>query len=170
MLGPTLGQHTTPPRADHFIDSTAEAVSRMNCIASPLVHPTTSASVLVAFNRTAKPGCATDPTLAATVDSLFVVLAQRAGSDQWEELKQVGEGLPLPVELGGMRCAAGVLAVQDDPGSTVELSELLARRALMMAAECADAVAKSVVRHGVKLNTSGGRCVPLDLIFAWCAQ
>ena len=76
-----------------------------------------------------------------------------------------------PSELHwGMRCAAGVLAVQDDPGSTVELSELLARRALMMAAECADAVAKSEVRHGVKLNTSGGRCVPLDLIFAWCAQ
>lgn len=79
----------------------------MNCIAPPLVYPTTSASVLVAFNRTARPGCADEPGLAQTADSLFVVLARHAGSEHWAELEQLGEGQQLPVELGGLRCAAG---------------------------------------------------------------
>jgi len=78
----------------------------MNCIAPPLVYPTTSASVLVAFNRTAR-GCADEPGLAQTADSLFVVLARHAGSEHWAELEQLGEGQQLPVELGGLRCAAG---------------------------------------------------------------
>ena len=79
----------------------------MNCIAPPLVYPTTSASVLVAFNRTARPGCADEPGLAQTADSLFVVHARHAGSEHWAELEQLGEGQQLPVELGGLRCAAG---------------------------------------------------------------
>ena len=79
----------------------------MNCISPPLVYPTTSASVLVAFNRTERPGCADEPWLADTADSLFLVLVRHAGSEQWTELKQLGEGQQLPVELGGLRCAAG---------------------------------------------------------------
>ena len=79
----------------------------MNCIAPPLVYPTTSASVLVAFNRTARPGCAYVPGLAQTADSLFVVLARHAGSEHWAKLEQLGEGQQLPIELGGLRCAAG---------------------------------------------------------------
>ena len=76
----------------------------MNCIAPPLVYPTTSTSVLVAFNHTARPGCADEPLLAQTTGSLFVVLARHAGSEHWSEL---GEGQQLPVELGGLRCTAG---------------------------------------------------------------
>ena len=79
----------------------------MNCISPPLVYPTTSASVLVAFNRTERPGCADEPWLADTADSLFLVLVRHAGSEHWTELKQLGEGQQLPVELGGLRCAAG---------------------------------------------------------------
>lgn len=79
----------------------------MNCIAPPLVYPTTSASVVVAFNRTARPGCADELGLAQTAGSLFVVLARHAGSEHWAELEQLGEGQQLPVELGGLRCAAG---------------------------------------------------------------
>ena len=80
----------------------------MNCIAPPLVYPTTSASVVVAFNRTARPGCADELGLAQTAGSLFVVLARHAGSEHWAELEQLGEGQHLPVELGGLRrCAAG---------------------------------------------------------------